>query len=126
VTASNSILWGNSLDVTGAVMVAWSDVRVVAPAVTTNNCISFDPFFASVAADGYHLKSRGGRWDPAAGEWVVDSITWMSPCIDAGDPADLGWLNEPRPNGQRLNLGAYGGTWQASKSWRRGTMIRTY
>lgn len=36
-----------------------------------------------------------------------------SPCIDAGDPnTPVG--KEPQPNGQRINLGAYGGTDEAS------------
>jgi hypothetical protein len=38
-----------------------------------------------------------------------------SPCIDAGDPNSPVGL-EPEPNGGRINLGAYGGTNQASKS----------
>jgi predicted outer membrane repeat protein len=36
-----------------------------------------------------------------------------SPCIDAGDPVDdVG--EEPEPNGNRINIGAYGGTAQAA------------
>jgi predicted outer membrane repeat protein len=62
----------------------------------------------------YHLKSTAGRWDPALGRWVVDNVT--SPCIDAGDESSLDWMNEPWPHGGRLNLGAYGGTAQASMS----------
>ena len=65
----------------------------------------------------YHVKSQYGRWDPhaagGAGAWVIDTVT--SPAIDAGDPADPVGV-EPSPNGQRINLGAYGGTSQASKS----------
>jgi len=65
----------------------------------------------------YHLKSQFGRWNPAAnagaGGWVYDSIT--SPCIDAGRHSGS-YANEPRPNGRRLNMGAYGNTAQASKS----------
>ncbi|MCX5643545.1 MAG: hypothetical protein NTZ17_02495 [Phycisphaerae bacterium] len=44
---------------------------------------------------------------------MVDTVT--SPCIDAGDPASA-FTNEPAPNGQRVNMGADGGTEQASKS----------
>jgi len=65
----------------------------------------------------YHLKSRYGRWDPAAnagaGGWVFDSVT--SPCIDAGDRGS-DFSNEPQPNGGRVNMGAYGNTMEASKS----------
>jgi hypothetical protein len=62
----------------------------------------------------YHLKSRAGRWDPATGTWVRDQTS--SPCIDAGDPRS--WVgDEPLPNGDIINMGAYGGTTQACKSY---------
>jgi hypothetical protein len=62
----------------------------------------------------YHLKSQAGRWDPATQAWIVDDVT--SPCIDAGDPnSPIG--HEPFPNGGRINMGAYGGTTEASKSY---------
>ena len=38
-----------------------------------------------------------------------------SPAVDAGDPA-ADWSNEPKPNGKRLNLGAYGNTSEAARS----------
>jgi len=68
----------------------------------------------AVWIDGnYHLKSQAGRWDPAGKSWVIDDVT--SPCIDAGDPnSPVG--DEPEPNGGRINMGAYGGTAEASKS----------
>jgi predicted outer membrane repeat protein len=70
-----------------------------------------DDFF--VEGD-YHLKSQAGRWDAASGSWVQDDVT--SPCIDAGDPnSPIGY--EPFPNGGVVNMGAYGGTAQASKSY---------
>ncbi len=53
-----------------------------------------------------------------SGGWVYDTVT--SPCIDAGNPGSpVG--SEPLPNGNRINMGAYGGTATASKSpanWR--------
>jgi len=61
----------------------------------------------------YHLQSRAGRWDPNSESWVADDVT--SPCVDAGDPrSPVG--EEPLPNGDVINLGAYGGTAEASKS----------
>jgi hypothetical protein len=39
-----------------------------------------------------------------------------SPCIDASDP-NSDWTAEPAPHGQRINMGAFGGTQQASKSF---------
>ena len=61
----------------------------------------------------YHLQSQAGRWDPITGKWPQDKVT--SPCIDAGDPGTP-VAQEPSPNGGTVNLGAYGGTSQASKS----------
>jgi len=62
----------------------------------------------------YHLKSQAGRWDPNSQAWVIDDVT--SPCIDAGDPMSPIGI-EPFPNGGRVNMGAYGGTSEASKSY---------
>jgi hypothetical protein len=47
------------------------------------------------------------------GQWVFDALT--SPCVDAGDP-NSNWNSEPWPNGKRINMGAYGGTYEASKN----------
>jgi hypothetical protein len=71
-----------------------------------------DPGAAWVMGD-YHLQSQTGRWDPATEKWRRDQRTSL--CIDAGDPATpIG--QEPSPNGGIINMGAYGGTAQASKS----------
>ncbi|MBN2132554.1 MAG: hypothetical protein JW741_23840 [Sedimentisphaerales bacterium] len=67
----------------------------------------------AVAEADYHLKSQAGRWDPVSEAWVIDDVT--SPCIDAGAP-NSPVADEPEPNGARINLGAYGGTAEASKS----------
>jgi len=69
----------------------------------------------AVWVDGdYHLKSQAGRWDPATADWVQDNVT--SPCIDGGNPMSA-IRNERFPNGGRINMGAYGGTMEASKSY---------
>jgi predicted outer membrane repeat protein len=70
-----------------------------------------DDFF--VTGD-YHLKSEGGRYDPTTQSWIYDDVT--SPCIDAGNPIFPIGL-EPFPNGGIINMGAYGGTTEASKSY---------
>ena len=57
--------------------------------------------------------SSVGRWDPVREIWMVDDDN--SPCIDAGNP-ESDWTEEPEPNGRRINIGAYGGTDQASWS----------
>jgi len=89
--------------------------------------ISTDPLFADPNSVDYHLKSQAGRWEPsenpksefrnpklAEGSWVKDEVTSL--CIDAGDPASPIGL-EPFPNGGIINMGAYGGTEEASKSY---------
>jgi hypothetical protein len=75
--------------------------------------IDAEPQFANTLNNDYHLKSAAGRWDPNSERWVRDSIT--SPCIDAGDP-NSDWTAELWPHGKRINIGAYGGTAEASMS----------
>jgi hypothetical protein len=75
--------------------------------------IDIDPLFADPKNGDFHLKSQGGRWDPDSQSWVVDDIS--SPCIDAGSSYELVGL-ERFPNGERINMGAYGGTPEASLS----------
>ena len=79
------------------------------------------PQFADPAGGDYHLMSERGRYQPVdpndfngkEGLWVLDEVT--SPCIDAGDPV-LDASAEPAPNGEIVNIGAYGGTGYASRS----------
>lgn len=83
--------------------------------------IKADPCFVDPLGGDYHLKSFAWRWDAAREEWTFDRVT--SRCIDAGNPGSP-LLGEPLsvpddPNndyGQnlRINMGAYGGTDQAS------------
>lgn len=79
-------------------------------------CIAKDPCFADAASGDFHLKSAAGRWNGAT--WVKDTMT--SPCIDAGE-ASVAYANEPSPNGNRANMGAYGNTAEASKSTSGGS-----
>ena len=78
--------------------------------------ISMVPGYAdTIWIDGdYHVKSKDGRWDPMRKDWVLDEVT--SPCIDAGDP-NSPVADEPEFTGGRINMGAYGGTVEASKSY---------
>jgi len=86
----------------------WVDVNDPNAVVEPN-----DPNAVWIDGD-YHLKSQAGRWDPNSLSWIVDDVT--SPCIDTGDPnSPIG--NEPFPNGDIINMGAYGGTEKASKSY---------
>jgi hypothetical protein len=75
--------------------------------------IDIDPLFADSENNDFHLKSQAGRWEPNIQNWVQDDVT--SPCIDAGDPNSPVAL-EPFPNGGIINMGAYGGSSQASMS----------
>ena len=75
--------------------------------------INADPLFVAAGNGDCHLKSQAGRWDTAGEIWVLDNVT--SPCIDAGDP-NSPVAFEPFPNGGIINMGAYGGTTEASKS----------
>lgn len=85
----------------------WAD-----PADPTKTLARDNPQAVWVDGD-YHVKSQAGRWDPTACCWVYDGVT--SPAIDAGDPASSVGL-ESSPNGGIANMGAYGGTAEASKS----------
>jgi beta propeller repeat protein len=79
-------------------------------------------------AGDYHLLSEGWRWDPLQQSWVSDEQT--SPCIDAGDPTSpLGDempcaagdpLSDRATPNTRVNMGAYGGTAEASLAPKAG------
>ena len=123
VNIRNSILWANevgsgpqvAVDATSSASINYSDIEKGWPEGTgnTNN----DPCFSSFDPNGdpnmwdFHLQSVYGRWHPSSRSWVVDTNT--SSCIDMGDP-NSDWSHEPWPNGKRINIGAYGGTKQAS------------
>ena len=137
VVVKNTILWANDADPgpqialnvasSSSVSISYSDIQggeaaVYDPGnglVWDSNNIDTDPCLVSFDADGdpnvwdFHLQSSYGRWDPNSRSWVTDSNT--SACIDAGNP-NSDWSDEPWPNGKRINMGAYGGTNQASKN----------
>jgi hypothetical protein len=96
------------------------DVRIYGRALSASEVLQLyepvagiDPLFADLPGGDYHLLSERGRYWPAHDVWVLDRKT--SPCIDGGDPA-VDPSGEPMPNGGRINIGAYGGTVQASLS----------
>ncbi len=121
VKITNCILWGNGEEIynddNSQIITTYSCIkdliagRVGLPAGLINK----DPCFADPANGDYHLKSQAGRWDLKSESWVIDDVT--SPCIDAGDP-DSDWSEETWPHGGRINMGAYGGTREASMSTR--------
>jgi hypothetical protein len=134
---TNSILWDQpdqiSSNPDSVISIANSNVRGGWPG---EGNINADPCFAALGywadandpnvivepadpnavwVDGdYHLMSQAGRWERNSESWVKDDVT--SPCIDAGNPmSPIG--HEPFPNGGRINMGAYGGASEASKSY---------
>ena len=85
----------------------WADANEPNIAVEPN-----DPNAVWIDGD-YHLKSQAGRWEPYSASWLINDVTSL--CIDAGDP-NSDWTAELWPHGKRINMGAYGGTPQASMS----------
>ena len=135
VAVVNSIIWNNGgnavvSEETGALSIRYSDIEGGWPGLGN---LDADPLFgrhgywadldhpeialdpsdnrAVWVAGDYHLKSQGSRWDPQIQAWVWDDVT--SPCIDAGDPLSP-VDQEPSPNDNIINMGAYGGSAEAS------------
>ena len=90
------------------------DPCFVCPGYWDPNDTPEDPNDDFWVSGDYHLKSQAGRWEPESQSWFQDDVT--SPCIDTGDPTSpIGY--EPFPNGGMVNMGVYGTTAEASKSW---------
>jgi len=132
LSLTNSILWDGGSEIAVAdnaeLSVAYNDIQsywpgqgnidldpcFVDPGYWDANDTPEDPNDDFFVVGDYHLKSQAGRWDPASESWVQDDVT--SPCIDAGDP-NASIMDEPFPNAGIVNMGAYGGTSEASKSY---------
>jgi hypothetical protein len=84
------------------------------------NSISKDPRFvdADAAYPDMHLKSTADSYHN--GQWLSDVVD--SPCLDAGDP-EASFSAEPWYNGLTRNIGAYGNTPQASKTFYDGAFF---
>jgi hypothetical protein len=111
IVIRNSIVWYND----GAAVVL-NNPASSSPVLYSNiqgyypgqGNIDTNPLFASASGNDYHLRSGFNSGQ-------ITNWSNHSPCIDAGDPQDpVG--SEPFPNGNRINMGAYGGTPEASKS----------
>jgi hypothetical protein len=107
---SNIIFWNNIYSDLFGCQTRYS---LVSDVITGQSNINVDPFFVDEEGGDYRLRSNRGRYWPEHNVWVLDTLT--SPCIDGGDP-NVETLEEPIPNGNRINIGAYGGTAQASLS----------
>lgn len=120
----NSILWGNQAPEAGEIYrgagqasLAYTCLSSVGGdalcgEVEMDRVFARDPLFAAPYTD-LHLKSQAERWDPALTNWVQDAV--HSPCIDAGAPGDA-YAAEPGENGDRVNLGIFGNTAEASQT----------
>jgi probable HAF family extracellular repeat protein/predicted outer membrane repeat protein len=143
-TLTNCILWGDTPDeiyvFSGTPVVTYSDVQggfIGVGNINANPCFVSPGYWVdaddpnipvepddpnAVWVDGdYHLKSAGWYWDRVRRRWDYDEVT--SRCIDAGNPGSplRGELLTIPPDPHhiwgrnlRINMGAYGGTPQAS------------
>jgi hypothetical protein len=107
---------GQGIAVSGAGEVSYNDFyQNVGGDYTTGGEGNYngDPLF-NIPGEDFHIRSKAGRWDPAAGAWVADVEN--SPAIDAAiEGGEYGaYDNEPWNNGERLNMGRYGNTSEAS------------
>ena len=137
--ATNTGQIGNWQSVARGSLIAWQNASF-----TDQNSLSIDPLFVDRDGaddllgfidgttdgrdDDFHLMSSEGRFTGALAP-VLDATSGLplflasnelidvmqSPAIDRGD-AIFAFANEPSPNGNFINIGAYGNTPQASKS----------
>jgi predicted outer membrane repeat protein len=109
----NSILWGDTADngeeitlvLGSALTISFCNVEggQAAASVDDTSMLNWldgnmdaEPWFEDVALGDYHLRP-------------------VSPCIDAGDSVSE-YAGEPQPHGNRVNMGAYGNTAEATKA----------
>ncbi len=133
VRLANCILWGNTggdsggqaesaqIVVSGGVDIRYCCVQGWSGALDGFGNLGCDPLFVDSDGGDFHLKSQAWRWDRLLNRWTYDAVT--SPCIDAGNP---GWPLGDEPAtvpddpdhaaavNPRINMGAYGGTAEAS------------
>ena len=124
LSVKNCISWGNSVSgVVNAASVTYSCVQE--PHDGAGNFVA-DPHWTG--APYYHLltKRSGGAITDGwfGGTYNSPKTEKNSPCLDAGAPDKARAALEPRPNGRRVNLGAYGGTpWASLTLSPPGTMM---
>lgn len=114
----NSIVWDNSPDnMARSGSLSQQNLAVqfsnIGQGWMGQSNMNSDPLFADPGRGDFHLQSFTGRWNPTQELWVHDAQI-ISPCLDSGGVEDAGGA-ERMPNGGLINLGAYGGTPQASR-----------
>ncbi len=121
-TGSGQVAWWQNAP--RATLAAWRSA-----AFTDAHSIAQDPLFVDPGGLDFHLQSLQGSFHGGALAPVIDAGTGLplllsgtltadtatSPGVDRGAPGDS-CANEPSPNGQFVNLGAFGNTAQASLS----------
>ncbi len=122
-TAGDNGIWGND-DVTCTYNLLYNNTtHYYGCSDNGGGIVDDNPDFVSTSkkALDFHLQSslvngscRGGDWgaDPGNGNWTHAADANCSPGIDGG-PDDPGTI-EPEPNGDKINMGAFGNTAQAS------------
>ncbi|MHC4501197.1 MAG: right-handed parallel beta-helix repeat-containing protein, partial [Planctomycetota bacterium] len=115
---TNSIFWNNR---DADLLVCDARYSCIERGSPGQGNISIDPCFVDADNGDYRLKSEGWRWDETRASWTWGDVTSL--CIDAGNPGTP-LHNEPESIAQdpnnvwgvnlRVNMGAYGGTSQAS------------
>ncbi|GEM_PF-2629931 len=101
-------------------------VNDLSSSIADYNCIDIGGgygYHGTYTAPGPHdISSSPKLVYPAGGDYRLKG---GSPCIDAGNPTDpIG--EEPIPNGNRIDIGAYGGTKNTTKSgWNPVTCVST-
>ena len=120
IVLSKSIVWGNAPEQIR--VISGNDPNLLYSCLDSDPLFALpgywidtsDPTLAAIEPDApnaywlegdYHLMSQYGRYDPAIRDWVYDEVT--SECVGLRDPKEI--------EGDRINAGAYGGTWMASR-----------
>lgn len=99
----DSIIWAST---EASVLIARSDGFGV-PEISFSDVEGRYPGRGNIDADPMFFLPSGDEPDL--------HLCAFSPCVDAGDPFS-DYSNEPEPNGGRVNMGAYGNTWEATTS----------
>jgi parallel beta-helix repeat protein/predicted outer membrane repeat protein len=129
---SNCILWNNSdgkgadqsaqiADSNEASTASYCCIQGLTGSLAGIGNINVEPLFADTNNEDYHLQSEGWRWDTKRKRWHYDEISSL--CLDAGNPGSalanevLAVPDDPNNvwgTNVRINMGAHGGTAEAS------------
>lgn len=117
LTLKNCISYGHS--VSGVVNATSIEYSCIQEEHEGEGNFVADPLWTG--APYYHLITRAKNgyiqdgW--FGGTFAGEKSEVSSPCIDAGAPDSANYIYEPHSNGRRTNLGVYGGTPWASKTY---------